>query len=71
MQGYLAYEFVPHGSGTELIQRETLYPIGILRLAGPLIEQMLHRQLRRRLETIKSILESGWQVNRRYTDDQT
>jgi hypothetical protein len=63
MQGYLAYEFVPCGSGTELIQRETLQPLGILNLAGPMIKRMLSRQLRERLETIKSILESGWQVN--------
>jgi hypothetical protein len=62
MQGHLLYEFVPYGSGTELIQRETLQPLGLLRLAGPLIERMLYRRLRERLQAIKSILESGWQV---------
>jgi hypothetical protein len=63
MQGHLLYEFVPRGNGTELIQRETLQPLGMLRLAGPLIKRMLYRRLRERLEAIKSILESGWQVN--------
>jgi uncharacterized protein YndB with AHSA1/START domain len=63
MQGYLSYEFVLRGNGTELTQRETAQPLGILRLAGPLIKQMLHRRLRERLETIKLILESGWKVD--------
>lgn len=59
MQGHLSYEFVLHSSGTTLIQRETLQPLGILRLVGPLIERMLYRRLRERLESIKLILESG------------
>jgi len=63
MQGHLAYEFTPSGTGTELTQRETLQPLGMLRLAGPLIKRRLHRRLCERLETIKSILESGWQVS--------
>lgn len=63
MQGYLAYEFVPRSDGTELIQRETLQPLGLLRLVGPLVRRMLSRQLRARLETIKVVLESGWEVN--------
>jgi hypothetical protein len=63
LQGHLAYEFVPRDAATELVQRETLQPLGILRLAGPLIERVLYRRLRERLEAIKSILESGWQVS--------
>ena len=63
MQGQLLYEFVPRAGGTELIQRETLQPLGVLRLVGPLMKQMLDRRLRERLEGIKSILESGWQVS--------
>jgi hypothetical protein len=63
MEGHLAYEFAPCGAGTELIQRETLQPLGLLRLAGPLIERMLYRRLRERLESIKAILESGWEVS--------
>ena len=63
MQGQLLYEFVPRAGGTELIQRETLQPLGVLRLVGPLMKQMLDRRLRERLKGIKSILESGWQVS--------
>jgi uncharacterized protein YndB with AHSA1/START domain len=63
MRGYLAYELVPREGGTELVQRETLQPLGLLRLAGPLMRQMLCRRLRERLEAIKSILESGWRVS--------
>ena len=64
MQGQLLYEFAPHAGRTELIQRETLQPLGMLRLAGPLIKHMLGRRLHERLEGIKAILESGWQVSR-------
>jgi uncharacterized protein YndB with AHSA1/START domain len=63
LQGHLAYEFAPRGSGTKLTQRETLQPLGVLRLVGPLIKRMLYHRLRERLESIKSILESGWQVS--------
>lgn len=61
MCGDLTYEFVPRGGGTELIQRETLQPLGLLKLVEPLIERMLGRRLRERLEDIKSIMEEGWQ----------
>ena len=63
MRGDLTYEFVPRGGGTELIQRETLQPLGVLKLAAPLIERMLDRRLRQRLEGIKSVLEGGWHVS--------
>ena len=63
MQGHLAYEFVPRGGRTALVQRETLLPLGVLKLVGPLIKRMLYRKLRERLAAIQSILESGWQVN--------
>jgi uncharacterized protein YndB with AHSA1/START domain len=63
MRGYLAYEFEPREGGTALNQRETLQPLGVLRLAGPLIKRMLYRRLRERLETIKSVLEGGSRVS--------
>jgi hypothetical protein len=63
MQGHLAYEFAPSGEGTALVQRETLQPLGMLKLVEPLIKRMLYRKLRERLEAIQSILEDGWQVN--------
>ena len=63
MKGYLAYEFIPRWNGTELIQRESLQPLGLLRLFGPLMKRMLSRRLLQRLESIKQVLESGWEVN--------
>ena len=60
MSGHLAYQFQPEGSGTKLIQRETLHSHGILRLCEPIIKRMLRRRLRERLADIKAILESGF-----------
>lgn len=62
MQGHLAYQFVPEHDGTRLIQRETVTTRGLLRVIEPLIERTLARQLRKRLEAIKAVLESGWPV---------
>jgi hypothetical protein len=62
MTGHLAYTFVPEDGGTSLTQRETVRMRGALRAFEPLIERMLSRQLRRRLEDIKAILEGGWPV---------
>lgn len=56
MRGYLAYEFVGQETGTALIQRETLEPLGLLRLVAPLIRWMLARRLEERLEDIAAIL---------------
>ena len=63
MAGHLAYQFLPEGEGTRLIQRETLRYHGLLRLFEPLIRPVLGRRLQERLEDIKEILESGWIVN--------
>lgn len=63
MSGHLAYEFVPKGTETLLIQRETLEPHGPLRLIAGLIESSLDVKLRERLDSIQQVLESGWEVN--------
>jgi len=65
MIGHLAYTFVPEAGGTRLTQQETVRMRGFLRLLEPVIERMLSRQLWRRLETIKAILEGGWSVAER------
>jgi hypothetical protein len=62
MYGHLAYQFLPEGEGTKLIQRETLYYQGLLRFCEPVIRAMLDRQLRERLEGIKADLEAGFTV---------
>lgn len=60
MKGHLAYQFLPEGGGTRLIQRETLSAQGFLKPFEPVIERMLSRRLVARLEDIKTVLESGW-----------
>ena len=60
MKGHLAYQFLPEGEGTKLIQRETLQYRGVLKLCEPLIQPILGRRLKERLEGIKEDLESGW-----------
>jgi hypothetical protein len=62
MIGHLAYQFLPEGDGTRLIQRETVSTRGFLKILVPIMGRMLSRQLRKRLESIKAILESGWAV---------
>ncbi len=62
MIGHLAYEFVPEIEGTKLIQRETLDMQGLLRLSSPLVKRMLGRQLQRRLEALREVLDGGWPV---------
>jgi carbon monoxide dehydrogenase subunit G len=57
MKGHLAYEFVPEGTSTTLIQRESLELVGPLRLFGSVIEKLLSRHLQERLESIKNELE--------------
>lgn len=65
MRGYLVYELVTVGGGTLLVQREELQPLGALRLlAGPM-RRMLAARLHSRLDSIKSDLEGGWQVDTR------
>ena len=62
MKGHLAYQFLPEGGGTMLIQRETLSALGLLKPLELVIERMLSRKLQERLEEIKDVLESGWSV---------
>jgi len=59
MIGHLAYEFSPEDGGTRLIQRELVRTRGFTRLLEPFMKRMLSRQLWKRLETIKAVLESG------------
>lgn len=63
MEGHLAYQFLPEDDGTKMIQRETLYARGILKLFEPIIERMLKRRVSLRLMDIKTVLESGWEVS--------
>ena len=58
VSGHLAYQFLPEGEGTKLIQRETLHYRGVLGLFEPVIRPILGRRLRERLEDIKAVLES-------------
>jgi len=62
MVGHLAYRFVPEDGGTRLTQQETVCTRGFARALEPIMKRMLSRQLRKRLETIKAVLESGWVV---------
>ena len=63
MKGYLAYRFVTENGGTKLIQQETLYMKGFFKVLSPVVKLTLSRQLRKRLEGIREVLESGWVVN--------
>ena len=63
MEGHLAYQFLAEGGGTKLVQRETIFWRGLLKVLEPVIRLVLSRQLRERLEGIKTVLESGWVVN--------
>jgi hypothetical protein len=50
------------GDGTRLIQRETMSTRSFLKVLEPVMKRMLARQLLKRLEAIKAVLESGWAV---------
>jgi hypothetical protein len=63
MKGYLAYRFVPEDDGTKLIQQEILHMKGLLKIFSPVVKLTLSRQLWKRLEGIKEVLEDGWVVN--------
>lgn len=56
--GHLAYQFVPEGDGTRLIQRETMYAQGWRKIFEPVIQRTFLRRLKERLEAIKAVLES-------------
>ena len=62
MQGHLAYEFTSDPGGTLLVQRETLDVLGPLKIVSPMIQYVLARQLRKRLEGIRDVLDSGREV---------
>ncbi len=57
-KGHLAYQFLSEDEGTRLIQRETMFARGLLKVFGPLIERTFFRHLQERLEAIKAILET-------------
>lgn len=57
LHGALLYTLTPHNGGTHLTQRQTLAPRGWLRPLRPLIRFTFARQLRRRLDTIKFLLD--------------
>ncbi len=58
-KGHVAYQFLLEDDGTRLIQRETMFAQGLLKVLEPIIERRLSRQLRVRLEGIKTILEGA------------
>ncbi len=62
LRGHLAYRFIGEQGQTILIQQETVEPTGILRVLEPIIKRALLRQLWKRLQGIKQILEAGWVV---------
>jgi hypothetical protein len=59
MKGHLAYQLIPEGKGTKLIQREDLLVGGFLKPFEKLIAHLLYKQLQERLAGIKVFLESG------------
>jgi hypothetical protein len=63
MRGYLAYRFVTEDGGTKLIQQEILHMKGLLKIFSPIVKLTLSRQLWKRLEGLKEVLEGGWVVN--------
>ncbi|MBX3000594.1 MAG: SRPBCC family protein [Caldilineaceae bacterium] len=62
MHGHLSYEFIPTGSGTRLVQRESLETVRVIRLFTPLVRRTLLPRLEQRLQSIRSELEAGYQV---------
>ena len=60
MDGSLTYLFLPENGGTKLIQREIVNLCGKLWLFSPIVKLTLGMALRKRLNGIKRILESGW-----------
>jgi hypothetical protein len=59
MAGELTYWFEAVEEGTRMVQRQSLWPSGLLRLFSPLIGAMFSRMIERRLVGIKGYLESG------------
>lgn len=63
MRGHLSYEFIPVGSATRLVQRESIQTVGLMRLLAPLVKRTLLPQLEQRLQSIRAELEAGYQVS--------
>ena len=57
MRGELAYQVEPAPGGAMLVQRQTLNPMGLLKILNPFIAWIFSRQIAARLEGIKAILE--------------
>ncbi len=58
MAGELTYCFEAVEEGTWLVQRQSLWPSGWMKLFSPIIGAMFSRMIARRLASIKSFLES-------------
>lgn len=58
MPGELTYCFEAVEEGTRLVQRQSLWPSGWMKLFSPMIRAMFSRMIVRRLVGIKSFLES-------------
>lgn len=58
MAGELTYWFESVEEGTQVVQRQSLRPSGLLRLFSPMIGAMFSRMIERRLVEIKGFLES-------------
>ncbi|HSM25311.1 MAG TPA: SRPBCC family protein [Anaerolineaceae bacterium] len=58
MDGYLAYEFIPEGKNTLLVQREDISFHGVFRLFSPIMNRMLLKAVEARLKEIKFYLEN-------------
>ena len=56
----MTFLFIRKAGGTKLVQRETVYPRGLLKLVSPFIKLMLGSAFESRLKSIKRILEAGW-----------
>lgn len=63
MEGELTYWFEIAGEGTQMVQRQSLRPGGLLRLFSPMIGAVFSRMIQRRLVGIKGLLESGHTVD--------
>jgi hypothetical protein len=58
MAGELTYGFEAVEEGTRVVQRQSLWPGGWMRLFSPMIGAMFSRMIARRLAGIKTFLES-------------
>jgi len=62
MEGELTYRFDAVVEGTRPVQRQSLWPGGLMRLFSPMIGVMFSRMVKRRLVWIKGFLESRSRV---------